>query len=73
MFLIYNANKTNDYIKCRVLNLHTAKNFSELLNTIESKRTGATNTEEMITKIQEIYPLSKQNELGVVGIELQIL
>jgi len=73
MFLIYNANKTNDYIKCRVLNLHTAKNFSELLNTIELKRTGATNVDEMINKIQEIYPLSKQNELGVVGIELQVL
>ena len=59
--------------QCRVLNLHTAKNFSELLNTIELKRTGATNADEMINKIQEICPLSKQNELGVVGIELQIL
>ena len=59
------------HFKAVVLNLYRAKSFEALCQLIKPEQAGFSSKEELISVMQKFYPLPKQNEYGVLGIEVR--
>lgn len=68
------SRKTDEEIKCEVVNLLTFNNFEELYNKIPKEKLGY--DEEDIASPADMnlyYPADRQRKYGVVGIEIKLL
>ena len=68
-----NNSDADDKFTAQVINLHRAGNFVELCKKIDCRNAGFATQDELIKVLEEFYSLDRQNELGVVGIEIKKL
>ena len=66
-----NNSDADDKFTAQVINLHRADNFAELCKNINCRNAGFASNGELLKVLEEFYSLDRQNELGVVGIEIQ--
>ena len=66
-----NNSDTSDKFTAQVINLHRADTFGKLCKNINCHHAGFDTNEELIKVLEEFYPLDKQKEFGVIGIEIQ--
>lgn len=66
----HNASDDNDRFCGKVLNLYRADNFEELCKQITAKKAGFKDDKTLISILEDFYSIDKQNEIGVVGIEI---
>ena len=66
-----NNSNADDKFMARVINLHRADTFVELCKVINCHNAGFATTTELTEVLEEFYPLDRQREFGVVGIEIQ--
>ena len=67
----FDLSDPSDCFTAVVLNLYRAENFDALCRVIKPEQAGFTSKETLVSVMQEFYPLSKQNEYGVLGIEVR--
>ncbi len=65
-----NISDNTDNFQAIVVHLYKAENFEKLCDIIDSAKAGFDNKDILIQVMQEFYPLDKQNEVGVIGIEV---
>ena len=65
-----NASDANDKFMSKVTKLYRAVDFSELCKVIDCTMAGFSCDGELISVLETFYPMEKQKELGVVGIEI---
>lgn len=65
-----NASDEDDTFQAKVIDLHKAVNFEKLCNIIEPSKAGFESKEDLLKILEEFYPIEKQNEIGVIGIEV---
>ncbi|MCQ2582095.1 MAG: NUDIX domain-containing protein [Alphaproteobacteria bacterium] len=70
-FLLFDAEKTPEYIICEVLNMHIASDFESLFEKIDIKRAGFKTVQELIDIITKFIPYEKLTQEQVVGIEIK--
>ena len=66
-----NNSDANDKFISQVTNLHRADNFAELCQKIDCKKAGFPDIKELIDVLEKFYSQEKQNEFGVIGIEIK--
>lgn len=66
-----NNSDSNDNFEAKVINLHQAKDFAALCEKIDCHKAGMNSNEELVKVLKEFYPIERQKELGVVGIEVK--
>jgi ASC-1-like (ASCH) protein len=66
-----NVSDANDKFTAQVINLHRANNFSELCKNIDCHNAGFATPKELVNVLEEFYSLDRQQEFGVVGIEIR--
>ena len=71
--LFENLENPKDTFIGTVINLHLAPDFKDLTKKIPIQKTGFKNAAELINTMEIFYPLEKQKEIGVFGIEIKIL
>ncbi len=71
--LIYNAQKTSDYIRAKIVRLHIARSFADLNTKISMPRTGFANLNALMSAIAKFYDSEMESKYGIVGIELEII
>ncbi len=62
----------NDTFKAIVKVLHRASNFQSLCQLITPPQAGFETQEELVSIMEQFYPKEKQQQFGVVGIEIKI-
>jgi len=67
----YNSPDKSDLIDTKVIYLHKYGTFSELCDNISCKKCGFNTKEELLKSALEFYPIGKQLEFGVLGIEIE--
>ena len=67
------SNETKEELIAKVIKLHKAKNFEELLKNIDIEKTGFKTIEDLNKNILEFYSIEKQNNFGVLGIEIKVI
>lgn len=67
-----NLNSPSDSFIGTVTNLHRADNFKLLAEKVPVQKTGFQSKEELIETMKIFYPLDRQTEVGVLGIEIKI-
>lgn len=67
-----NDSNPADTFEAHVVALHKASTFKNLFNTIDIHLTGMASTNEALTALEEYYPIEKQEEFSVVGIEVKL-
>lgn len=64
----------SETLTTKILALHKFKNFEELYKNFNKKVLGyAENENASYLDMQEYYPLEKQKQYGVVGIEIELI
>ena len=71
--MFVNINNQNESLKTIVLNLYKAENFEKLCDVIDIFKTGFNSKEELVKVLLQFYPIQKQIQFGVLGIELKII
>lgn len=68
-------NENPRYLKTKVVDLYYETCFDKLIDRfdIELFANKDTTKDELITVLNEIYPMEKQNQYGVVGIKIDLL
>ena len=66
-----NNSDADDKFTAQVINLHRASNFAELCKKIDCHDAGFATNNELLKVLKEFFSLNRQNELGIVGIEIQ--
>ena len=61
----------DDAFRATVIALHRADNFSALCDIIHPKQAGFDSKEDLVSIMQQFYQTDKQQEYGVVGIEIK--
>ena len=69
----FNIKNQNESLKTIVLNLYKAENFEKLCDVIDIFKTGFNSKEELVKVLLQFYPIQKQIQFGVLGIELKII
>lgn len=67
----YNNRENPDLIDTKITALHKYSSFSELCDNIDYKLCGFETREELLETTHKLYPIKKQIELGVLGIEIE--
>lgn len=67
------SNETKEELISKVIKLHKAKNFEELVKNINIEKTGFKTIEDLNKNILEFYSIEKQNNFGVLGIEIKVI
>jgi len=62
---------SSDFVDVKVIDLHVSSSFANLFKSIDVKKSGFTNVKDMKDVLETFYPIEKQEELGVVGIEIE--
>jgi len=68
-----NQDDVNEKIKVKILNLHKFNSFKELYNSFPVSDFGYLNKEEILEIIEKIYSKEDEEELGVLGIEFELI
>ena len=71
--LIYNAQNHNDYIRAKIVRLHIAKSFADLVTKISMPRTGFASLNALMSAIEKFYDTEMESKYGIVGIELEVI
>lgn len=69
--IFFDAAYLEDSFKAVVVNLYFARDFSELSQIITPESAGFSSKEELMSVMAVFYPLSRQHECGVLGIEVR--
>ncbi len=70
-FLLFDAENTDEYIICEVLNMHVAPDFENLFKKIDIKRSGFQNIDELMNIITKFVSREELNREHVVGMEIK--
>jgi len=70
-FLLYDAENSDNYIICKILNMHIAPNFETLFNKIDIKRSGFNNIAQLKETVFKFITESEFAKHAVVGIEIE--
>ena len=70
-FLLFDAENPDQYIMCEVLNMHVAPDFESLFSTIDIKRSGFNNLDELMNVITKFVSREELARDQVVGIEIK--
>ncbi|MFI3242470.1 MAG: ASCH domain-containing protein [Alphaproteobacteria bacterium] len=65
-----NSVNNSDNFKTKVVALHKANSFDELCNIIDITKASFETKEELLKVLEQFYPIEKQHQYGVVGIEI---
>lgn len=65
------ASDSQDCFNARIIALHKHPTFDVLCDSVSGKQCGFETREDLLKVLEEFYPLSRQNDFGVVGIEIQ--
>jgi ASC-1-like (ASCH) protein len=72
--IVWNNQKNNkESITTKITDFYHAENFFQLCRNIDIPQTGFNDKNELITALDAIYPLEKQQQYGVVAIELELI
>ena len=71
-FLLYDAENTDNYIICKILNLHVAPDFETLFEKIDIKRTGFTTIQDLEDVVFKFITKEDFAKNSVVGIEIEV-
>lgn len=66
-----NVSDSADKFQAEVIALHRAENFAALCQKIDCRKAGMSSNEELIKVLEVFYPLARQKEYSVVGIEVK--
>lgn len=73
-FIIFQCNKTDEILKCQIVNLYKFSSFKELYNMFDKIKLGYNEDEECDYHDMEYYYTKERLEkYGVVGIEIKVL
>ena len=70
--LFTNASDLTECFQATVVQLHHASCFTELCQKITPAQAGFSSVTELTEVLEQFYPLSSQNQFGVVGIEISV-
>ena len=70
-FLLYDAENTNEFIICEILNMHVAPDFESLFKNLDIKRSGFQNLDELISVVTKFVSPTELQREQVVGIEIK--
>ena len=70
-FLLFDAENTNSYIVCEVLDMHVAPNFESLFNKVDIKRSGFNNLDELMNIITKFVSREELAREQIVGMEIK--
>ncbi len=70
-FLLYDAENPDEYIICKILNMHVADDFESLFKKIDIKRSGFNNLAELMNVITKFVSAEELLREQVVGIEIK--
>lgn len=71
--IIFTNEKTQEKLTCVVLKLYKAKNFLDLTKQIDIKKAGFNSLDDLNKALLEFYSFEKQQQFGVLGIEIEII
>jgi len=71
IFILFNAEKTTEYIVCEVLDMHIAPDFTSLFQKVDIRRTGFNNLNDLMNTITKFISREKLTHEQVVGIEIR--
>ena len=54
-----------------IIIIHKFKSFKELCENIDCNKCGFDTNEKLLSVLEEFYPIEKQLEFGVIGIEIE--
>ena len=60
-------------IKTEVKKIYKARDFTDLCSIIQYNKAGFSSNDALIKTLEEFYPLIKQQQYGVVGIEIKLI
>lgn len=64
----------NEHLTAKIISLHRFKNFEELFNHFDKQLLGYNKNENAnYLDMLEYYPLERQKQYGVVGIEIELI
>lgn len=72
-FLLYDAENTDNYIICSIINLHIAPDFETLFNKLDIKRTGFETIKELEDVVFKFITKEEFAKNSVVGIEIEVV
>lgn len=72
-FLLYDAENTDNYIICSIINLHIAPDFETLFNKLDIKRTGFETIKELEDVVFKFITKEEFAKNSVVGIEIEVI
>ncbi|MBR0212563.1 MAG: ASCH domain-containing protein, partial [Alphaproteobacteria bacterium] len=72
-FLLYDAENTNEYIICEILNMYIAPDFESLFKNLDIKRSGFDNLDELIDVVTKFVSSEELQREQVVGIEIKCI
>ena len=70
-FLLYDAENTNEFIICEILNMHVAPDFGSLFENLDIKRSGFQNMKELVDTVTKFVSREELQREQVVGIEIK--
>ena len=70
-FLLYDAENTDNYIICKILNMHVAPDFQTLFKKIDIKRSGFKSIPELEDAVFKFISKEEFAKNSVVGIEIE--
>ena len=72
-FLLFNAENQNEYIVCKVINMHIAPDFKTLCERIDIKRTGFKNLDELMNVMTKFVSPEELAREQIVGMEIKVI
>lgn len=70
--ILFSNNENEEKLLAKVLDLHKAKSFEDLVGMVEINKTGFSSILELNEALLEFYSAEKQKEFGVLGIEVEL-
>ena len=70
-FLLFDAENSDEYIICEILNMHVALDFESLFKNLDIKRSGFQNLDELISVVTKFVSHEELQREQVVGMEIK--
>ena len=70
-FLLYDAENSDEYIICEILDMHVAPDFESLFNKLDIKRSGFKDMTELMNTITKFVSREELAREQVVGMEIK--